>query len=1013
VRAAGRGNPSINLSDGVQLQASYSGAVGARRLLAAKLARPCALASADFDEDGVADLVTGYWSASGNILTLHRGNIDSIYPNSPEARQRKARGEFTDSAFLADARLFEVAQAPDFIAAGDFDADGHWDAAVAARGSKSLYLLSGDGRGNFTSARRIDLTGEVTALVSGEINRADGLADIVVAVTGEGGPKALVFEGPEGALNATAETFSLPAQAGALALGQLDDEHTLDLAVGAGSELLIVHGRDRQLSFDAARQAEVRPAIVDRHVLSFDVISMAAGDFTASDQTNLAMLASDGTVYLTDAKQLQAAAHGAKKKKKDGKSNAQSVGRWPGASGLACARVSIGPADDLLVIDAASQRIHIAGQLSGKQVQTADSKIASLEMDGDPVAVLPMRLNGDALSDLVILQSGHSAPAVVKTRAAMTFVVTNTSGFETGSIGDAILQANANPGADVIVFNIPGPGPYVIDSLGLPLIVDPVTIDGTTQPGFAGIPIIKIHGQPFSGTQGMAISAGNSLVRGLVLQSFRNGVELQVGGNNIIEGNFIGVDVIVEDGSGNTSNGVFIISGLGNLIGGTTPQARNVISSNFIGTINAGILIGGSATFNFVRGNYIGTDVQGTAKVGNAFGIRINGSGNLIGGTEAGVRNIISGNRIHGIDVRAFGNQIEGNYIGTDVNGTAALGNGFNGLNISANINTIGGTAPNARNIISGNGMNGVSILSIGQSVIQGNFIGTGVTGAEEIGNSEDGINITSSGNNMVENAVAFNGGHGVRILTGRGNSILSNRIFSNAGLGINLGPFGDGVTLNDPCDGDVGANDLQNFPVLTSATSNQSSVTIQGTLNSTPDVEITLEFFANDACDPSGFGEGQIFIGSTTVRTGDNCNASFSVTFPFPVRADQVVTATATGLASNTSEFSECVAVVEVVTFDLCLQDESNGSILRVDSATGQYQFTDCSGVAVVGTGTLSVRGCVITLQHTAEDRRVLARIDTCAKSGTASIQLFSQGRTFTITDRNTANNTCACTGG
>ena len=96
---------------------------------------------------------------------------------------------------------------------------------------------------------------------------------------------------------------------------------------------------------------------------------------------------------------------------------------------------------------------------------------------------------------------------------------------------------------------------------------------------------------------------------------------------------------------------------------------------------------------------------------------------------------------------------------------------------------------------------------------------------------------------------------------------------------------------------------------------------------------------------------------------------------------------------------------------FDICLQDDSNGNLLRFNSATGEYLFTRCgTGFMLGGTGTVTVRGSVITLQHNAADRRVLAQIDNATHTGKASVQVFSLGTTFTISDRNTANNTCAC---
>ncbi|HEY3137633.1 MAG TPA: VCBS repeat-containing protein, partial [Blastocatellia bacterium] len=219
VHATGRGNPYINFEDGVELPASYTGTPEMQSLLKQNATEPRALASADFDEDGVPDLVCGYSREGGGIITLYLGNVDSIFPNSPEAQQRKAEGTFTDSAFLTPARVFEVPIAADFVGAGDFDADGHWDVVLAARGGRELWMLPGDGKGSFLAARAIALPGAVLSLITGEINRADGLTDVVVGILADDGPKVVVFEGPEGALKAKPEIFSLPGEPKALALG--------------------------------------------------------------------------------------------------------------------------------------------------------------------------------------------------------------------------------------------------------------------------------------------------------------------------------------------------------------------------------------------------------------------------------------------------------------------------------------------------------------------------------------------------------------------------------------------------------------------------------------------------------------------------------------------------------------------------------------------------------------------------------------------------------------------------
>lgn len=181
-------------------------------------------------------------------------------------------------------------------------------------------------------AKPIPLPGAVTTLTTGEINRRDGLVDVVVGIVGADGPQALVFESPDGALRGViagahgetpvqitgagaplvgatvsgrppwSEVMSLPAEATALALGQLDDSYEMDLAVAAGSELLIVHGRDRKLSLDEIRRAEVRPATIDQRSLPFVMTSLALGDFIWDQEhrTEIAVLSDDGSLHLLE-----------------------------------------------------------------------------------------------------------------------------------------------------------------------------------------------------------------------------------------------------------------------------------------------------------------------------------------------------------------------------------------------------------------------------------------------------------------------------------------------------------------------------------------------------------------------------------------------------------------------------------------------------------------------------------------------------------------------------------------
>ena len=273
------------------------------------------------------------------------------------------------------------------------------------------------------------------------------------------------------------------------------------------------------------------------------------------------------------------------------------------------------------------------------------------------------------------------------------------------------------------------------------------------------------------------------------------------------------------------------VAGTGNnTIGGTTAAARNIISGND----QRGVEIFSSASGNVVEGNYVGTDVTGTQDLGNALtGVYLDNATNaVIGGTVGTAGNLISGNNQDGVRIAdGTGNLLLGNFIGTDVTGTLDLGNTRQGVRVlsGATGTIIGGPTTAERNVISGNNREGVRIIGTGGTSgtkVQGNLIGTQVDGSSPLGNTWTGVileqsaaNNTVGGTSLAEgNTIAYNGRDGVFVDGGTGNAVLSNSIFSNAGLGIDLGT--DGVTDNDADDPDIGANNLQNFPVLSSANS-------------------------------------------------------------------------------------------------------------------------------------------------------------------------------------------------
>jgi hypothetical protein len=313
------------------------------------------------------------------------------------------------------------------------------------------------------------------------------------------------------------------------------------------------------------------------------------------------------------------------------------------------------------------------------------------------------------------------------------------------SLREAITFANINAGLDTITFNIPGGGVRTIAlSSALPAITDAVVIDGYTQPGAVpntsingnnAVLLIELNGSVAGAVSGLNITAGGSTVRGLVLNGFggEGAIFLSNGGGNVISGNFIGTNALGTAAGPANFRGVFISGSSNNVIGGTSPGDRNVISANQ----HIGVDIAFGAANNFVQGNFIGTDKTGTVALGNAVvGVFINNSpGNIIGGTTAGARNIISGHSLspgsQGVSIAggsgASGNLVQGNYIGTDVTGTVALGNST-GILIAqgARGNTVGGNTAGAANVISGSLTVGVQLSDTGttSNIVAGNLIG-------------------------------------------------------------------------------------------------------------------------------------------------------------------------------------------------------------------------------------------------------------------------------------------------
>ncbi|MBS1794985.1 MAG: right-handed parallel beta-helix repeat-containing protein [Acidobacteria bacterium] len=458
--------------------------------------------------------------------------------------------------------------------------------------------------------------------------------------------------------------------------------------------------------------------------------------------------------------------------------------------------------------------------------------------------------------------SEFSAPVAAQ---LTTFTVTNTNNSGAGSLRQAIIDANAAADPNVIEFAITPINTAVktiSPTSALPTIVNPVAINGSSQSFAAcGIPKVELDGTNAGpSADGLFVTADNVLVQGLAINRFGgDGITLSTSNNSTLKCLLVGTNSGGSAIAANDNNGILVSSSNNNVV------ENNTISGNGLSGLR---LL--NADNNIIQNNIIGLDRRELSVIPNSSsGVFITGSSNnnLVGGTETGTGNTISGNAVTGLTISgatATGNFVKGNFIGVDSSGGGTVfDNGGPGVLITASAagNDIGGTEASAGNVI-------------GQNVGEGVWVDT--TG-------------------------------------GTGNRILGNSISGNRNLGIDLGAAG--VTANDAGDPDTGANDLQNFPVVTAAESFFGGLQVTGSLNSGANTAYRVEVFSSPSCDGSGNGEGQNFIGAFDVATNTSGNASFTETFNTAVAVGQFVTATATRrfAPTDTSEFSVCRAVTSL----------------------------------------------------------------------------------------------------
>ncbi|MBK6326389.1 MAG: PKD domain-containing protein [Chloroflexi bacterium] len=428
---------------------------------------------------------------------------------------------------------------------------------------------------------------------------------------------------------------------------------------------------------------------------------------------------------------------------------------------------------------------------------------------------------------------------------------------------------------------------------------------------------------------------GDALEGNVISGSIHNinltGTSVNMSHHNRISGNLIGTNASGTVSVGIQVEGVRVYVTENNIVGTDGDGVSDELEGNLIsGNSDWGILLQQTGALNnVIAGNKIGTDITGMASIPNGFGgapragIFLGGYGNRIGTNSDGVsddleRNLISGNSQTSIAAIYFSNLpnpdapptiIAGNWLGVNATGLAALPNNY-GISGASSVPVI-----IRDNVIAAHTFEGISTNS-SSMVIIGNRIGVGADGVTPLGNGYNGLFLSGNDNAIggtgpgEANIIAHNGAtpyySGVRVgNTGLRNAIRGNHIYANSQLGIDL-RWPDGVNINDADDPDTGGNNLQNYPVITFAQAYANGTTvIQGTLDSNPNTTFTLDFYYSSEADPSGYGEGEVYLGAATTTTDAEGDATFDVTLPVTIPPNQFVTATATHADGSTSEYS------------------------------------------------------------------------------------------------------------
>jgi len=653
---------------------------------------------------------------------------------------------------------------------------------------------------------------------------------------------------------------------------------------------------------------------------------------------------------------------------------------------------TIQPADQLpwlvnaTLLDGASQPANSGSNPNGPSIlingalaPVPGTYANGLQFSGTNCTVQSLVINGFAASGILMTGSNATGNIVAGCYLSIdpsgTVAVSNGLPAVTvaaGAHGNTIGGANAAAGNVISGSGLQG---LVIRDAGTTNNLVEGNYIGLNAAGTAALPNTWAGIEIFNGAQGNSIGGTPPARRNIISGNGLQGVlisDTNTAGN-MVEGNFIGLAPSGNAPMANNSAGVNIANGAqANRIGGVQPGAGNVISGNAF----QGVSLQDSGTKgNLVQGNWIGLNAAGDAPIPNlsaGVGIYAPAQSNIVGGALPGMGNTISGNGAQGVAIGfagATGNVVAGNYIGLDPSGAAAIPNTWSGVNIygGAQSNLVGGTLPGAANVISGNSIQGISFQDPGTTgnLVQANWIGLDATGATAIPNGGAGIEIFNGaqanciGGLGARNFISGNANEGVLIDDGalsnavQGNTIgldVANaspvpNVYAGVGMfggvtsnligGVSLGAanliagnLGGGIELYDPSTSNnvlransvfsnasagigvfTGANQsgVESAPLLTSAVL-ATNTTLSGTLASLPGAVFHLDFYASPP--PADLAQANTWLGTANLTTGAGGNAAFTNRMTSTVPIGQIITATATDPAGNTSSLSAGLAV-------------------------------------------------------------------------------------------------------